>query len=179
MGWSSWVHGRRPGATSGGPVDARGGQDLANEAQAGSAAPPACGRLERVTMHPDEVSRRERMPLPIHEAVLAPTITEALTGRVRVHTRVALVPGELTGEAGHDEVTSERSPLGRPVDSVPAPWQDGDTLVVPMVDDVIVTETRLLLREEVRITRRRVTAAVTIPETVRREMAEITPDDTE
>jgi uncharacterized protein (TIGR02271 family) len=121
----------------------------------------------------------EDLRIPVHEETLEPSVRSEQAGVVRVHTRVALVPGELTGEAGHDEVTSERSPLGRPVDSVPAPWQDGDTLVVPMVDDVIVTETRLLLREEVRITRHRVTAAVTIPETVRREMAEITPDDTE
>jgi len=141
--------------------------------------PPAVVSMERMTMHTDEASQSQRWPIPIHEEVLEPTVTEAVTGCVRIHKRVELVPVELTVDAGHDEVTIERIPIGRPIDHLPTPWQDGDTLVVPVIEEVIVTETRLLLREEVRITRHRVTAPVTIRETVRREIAEIAREDTE
>src|SRR5262245_28894458 len=52
-----------------------------------------------------------------------------------------------------EELTVERVPIGRFVEAAAAPRQDGDTLVMPVYEEVLVVEKRLWLREEVRVTR--------------------------
>ncbi len=46
----------------------------------------------------------------------------------------------------------ERVPVNRIVAESPSQRQEGDTLVLPVVEEVIVVEKRLMLREEIRIT---------------------------
>ena len=79
------------------------------------------------------------------------------TGRVRVtkvtHQREQLIDEELAREG----VEIERIPIGRQVDAMPAVREEGDTIVVPIVEEVLVVERRLLLKEEVRIRRVRTT----------------------
>jgi uncharacterized protein (TIGR02271 family) len=118
-------------------------------------------------------SEAERLTIQRHEEVLEPVVREVERGSMRIHTRVETVPSEITVEAGHDEVVVERVPVDRQVDAAPSPRQEGDTLVIPVVEEVLVVEKRLVVREEVRITRRRVTTAVPIRETVRREVVEV------
>jgi uncharacterized protein (TIGR02271 family) len=48
----------------------------------------------------------------------------------------------------------ERVSIDRVVDQAPPPRQEGDTLVLPVLEEVVVVERRLVLKEEVRITRR-------------------------
>ncbi len=111
--------------------------------------------------------------VPIHEEVLVPTTREIPLGEVVVRKRVEQVPSETTVNVGHDEVLVERVAVNQQIDAAPAPRQEGDTLVVPVVEEVLVTEKRLMLREEVRITRRRRTEQVTVSDTVRREVLDI------
>jgi len=54
-----------------------------------------------------------------------------------------------------DEVAVERVPINQIVDQVPDTRQEGDVLIVPVVEEVLVVQKRLLLKEEVRIQRRR------------------------
>jgi len=54
-----------------------------------------------------------------------------------------------------DEVAVERVPVNRLVDQMPETRQDGDVLIVPVVEEVLTIQKRLLLKEEVRIQRRR------------------------
>jgi uncharacterized protein (TIGR02271 family) len=115
----------------------------------------------------------ERLTIAVHDETLEPRLREVETGRVRVHKRVEEVPDELLVDAGRDEVTIERVPIGQTIESAPEPRQEGDTLVIPVVEEVIVTETRLVLREEVRITRRRVTEQIPVQATLRKERVEI------
>jgi len=56
-----------------------------------------------------------------------------------------------------ERVEVERVPVNRFVDAAPSVRQDGDVTVVPVVEEVLVVEKRLRLKEEVRLTRRRVT----------------------
>ncbi len=111
--------------------------------------------------------------VPIHEEVLVPTTREISLGEVVVRKRVEQVPSEATVDVGHDEVLVERVAVNQQIDTAPAPRQEGDTLVVPVVEEVLVTEKRLMLREEVRITRRRRTEQVTVSDTVRREVLDV------
>ena len=51
----------------------------------------------------------------------------------------------------HQRVEVERVPVGTYVDQVPPVRHDGDVTIIPVVEEVVVTERRLLLKEEVRI----------------------------
>lgn len=122
---------------------------------------------------PEKDAAVERLTIPLHEELLEPHIRSVETGRVRIHKRVETQPVEMTVETSREEVTIERIPVDHTVDVMPEPWQDGDTLVIPVVEEVLVTEVRLVVREEVRITRRRISEQVPVQATVRREIVDI------
>jgi stress response protein YsnF len=56
----------------------------------------------------------------------------------------------------HERVEIERVPIGRPVDAMPPVRQEGDTTIMSVVEETIVVERHLFLKEEVRIRRLRV-----------------------
>ena len=77
------------------------------------------------------------------------------TGRVRVskqtHTREAAIDETLFSEQAEVETV----PIGRQIFEMPSVRHEGETTIVPIVEEVLYTERRLVLKEEVRITRRR------------------------
>ncbi|NPD68542.1 DUF2382 domain-containing protein [Acetobacteraceae bacterium] len=79
------------------------------------------------------------------------------TGRVTVstvtHTRDQLVEELVSNE----RVEIEHLVIDRMVDEMPAVREEGDTIIIPIVEEVVVVERRLMLRKEVRITRVRST----------------------
>jgi len=58
--------------------------------------------------------------------------------------------------AYREEVIVERVTIGQPIDQEIGSRQEGDTLVIPVLEEMLVVEKRLVLREEVRITKRRI-----------------------
>jgi len=54
-----------------------------------------------------------------------------------------------------EDVDVERVVVNRVVDAPVAVRYEGDTMVVPVLEEVLVVEKRLVLKEEIRITRRR------------------------
>jgi uncharacterized protein (TIGR02271 family) len=54
------------------------------------------------------------------------------------------------------EVEVERIAIGREIDTAPEIRNDGDTMIIPIVEERLVVEKRLFLREEVHVHRRRV-----------------------
>lgn len=54
-----------------------------------------------------------------------------------------------------DDYEIERVPIDRIVDVQVESRQEGDTLILPVLEEVIVYQKKMLLKEEVRITRRR------------------------
>jgi len=79
------------------------------------------------------------------------------TARVRVskqtHTREVAVDEALLRESAEIETI----PIGRQIFEMPSIRHEGETIVVPIVEEVLHTERRLILKEEVRITRRKTT----------------------
>lgn len=72
-------------------------------------------------------------------------------GRVRVRKIVREEQHVVDEPLLHEEAVIERVPVNRYVDEAPAIRRDGDELVVPCVEEVLVVEKRLLLREELRV----------------------------
>jgi len=115
----------------------------------------------------------ERLLIPVREEELVPQTFESERGRVVVRKRIETVPIESNVEVSHDEVDVERVAVNREIEAMPTPRQEGDTLIVPVVEEILVTEKRLMLREEIRITRRRVAETVAIRDEVRKERVEV------
>ncbi len=96
--------------------------------------------------------------------IVVPVVTEVAevgkrtveTGRVRVRKTVRSTEKTVNRTVFREEVEVERVPVNRMIDEPVGPRQEGETLIVPLLEEVLVVETRLMLREELRITRRRV-----------------------
>jgi uncharacterized protein (TIGR02271 family) len=71
--------------------------------------------------------------------------------RMRVEERVQVVDEPLT----RDDLEIERVAVERVIDAPVDVRYEGDTMIVPVLEEVLVVEKRLVLKEEVRITRRR------------------------
>jgi uncharacterized protein (TIGR02271 family) len=79
------------------------------------------------------------------------------TGRVRVRLVTREHPETVELPLTKETFEVDRVPIGREIDAAPSPRQEGDTLVIPVVEEVIVTERRLVLKEELRLRRVRTT----------------------
>jgi stress response protein YsnF len=80
------------------------------------------------------------------------------TGRgVRIHKTVAEHPCHIDERLLRDEVEVSHVPVDRivPLDAAPATRYEGETLVVPILEEVLVVERRVRIKEELRITRTR------------------------
>jgi uncharacterized protein (TIGR02271 family) len=96
------------------------------------------------------------------------------TGRVRVNVvtreRQELVDVPLA----HEQVVVERVPIGRPVDARPPIREEGDTFIVPIVEEILVLERRLMLKEEVHLKRVHTTERYQQSVTLRHQEAVVT-----
>ena len=78
-------------------------------------------------------------------------------GRVQVHVHTVTREHAVDEALAHERVEVERVAIGRPVDAIPPDRQEGDTTVISVVEEVVVIQRQLVLREEVRLRRVRVT----------------------
>ena len=97
-----------------------------------------------------------KVPVLQEEAWVEKRIVD--TGRgVRIHKTVAEHPCRIDERLMRDEVEVTHVPVDRivPLDQAPATRYEGDTLVVPVLEEVLVVERRLRIKEELHITRTR------------------------
>jgi uncharacterized protein (TIGR02271 family) len=76
------------------------------------------------------------------------------TGGVRVEIGVREREELVDEPLVRQEVSVERVPINQVVEAPPAVRQEGNTTIVPVLEEVLVVEKRLVLKEEVRITKR-------------------------
>jgi uncharacterized protein (TIGR02271 family) len=79
------------------------------------------------------------------------------TGRVRVRKEVRERIARVEAPVVKDRVRVERVAVGREVDphDPPRTREEDDVLVIPVLEEVLVVERRLMLREELRVIRSR------------------------
>ncbi|MBW3618075.1 MAG: YsnF/AvaK domain-containing protein [Proteobacteria bacterium] len=90
------------------------------------------------------------------------------TGRVLVSTEVTEQLQRVEADLVHETFEVERIPRNEEVSAVPPVRQEDGVLIYPVVEEVLVGEKRLILREEVRVVRRRRTEHVQQDVPVRR-----------
>jgi uncharacterized protein (TIGR02271 family) len=130
--------------------------------------PTADGSASRLAPSLEEATRV--LPVLEERAVIRREVVEA--GRVRITRRVHEHEEQVPVPLQHDEVQVERVPLNHTLPAgAPAPVTryEGDTMIIPVLREVAVVETRLLLVEELRVTKRQITTQHTEPVPLRRE----------
>jgi len=104
---------------------------------------------------PDNITQ-EDLRIPVVEEQLTVGTRVVETGRgVRIHKSVSEQPVIIDERLARDEMQVERVPVDRIValEEPPVTRYEGDTLVVPVFEEVLVVERRLRIKEELRITR--------------------------
>ena len=115
--------------------------------------------------------------LPLAEEALRVGKRQVETGRVRVSVTTDIEEQVVRETLRSERAELERVPVGRELaegEPVPAVRQEPDgTVVVPVLEEVLVVERRLVLREEIRM--RLVSAEETVeqPVAVRRQRASV------
>lgn len=126
-----------------------------------------------------QASRQDRVVLPIVEERLAVDKRTVETGVVRIHKRTIERAEIVTVDACQETVSVERVPIDRIVDGPLEIRQEGDTTIVPVVEEVVVVEKRLRLLEEIRITRTRTIVPQERAVVLRKEEAVVERDEPE
>jgi uncharacterized protein (TIGR02271 family) len=94
------------------------------------------------------------------------------TGKVRVVTHTETVEevarAVLDGEEADFQTIELDQPVGGPVPQVRT--EDG-VIIVPVLEEILVVEKRLILKQEIRITKRRTSEPVEIPVSLRKQRA--------
>ena len=95
--------------------------------------------------------------IPLHQEDVSIARQQLITGRLEVstvtHEHEHLVDELLACES----VEIERVPVGQIVECAPQMRQEGDTLIIPVMEEVLVIERRWRVKEEVRVRRLRTT----------------------
>ncbi len=106
----------------------------------------------------------EEQVLPVLAEKLSVTRRRIETGGVRASVTTRHHEQIIEEDLLHERVEVERVPVGRVVDAIPPVREDGTTTIIPVVEEVLVIERRLILKEEVHI--RRITVREAHVETV-------------
>jgi uncharacterized protein (TIGR02271 family) len=102
---------------------------------------------------PDQKRQPQDLRIPLHVEEISVSRREIKKANVQVAlvtgTREQLIDKELT----HVRVEIERVPIDRTVEVAPPIRQEGDITIIPVVEEFVVVERRLVLKEEVRVRR--------------------------
>ena len=93
------------------------------------------------------------IPIVQERAVVAKH--ERTTGRVRISTEVQTRTEHVETDLVRQDIQILRVPVNRPIDAVPDVRMEGEVMVYPIVEEVVVVTKQLMLKEELRVSRKR------------------------
>jgi uncharacterized protein (TIGR02271 family) len=111
--------------------------------------------------------------IPLVEERVAVSTKEVETGRLRVRISVDEHEEHVPAELVRDEVEIRRVPRNEALSELPGVRTDGDITIIPVVEEQLVVEKRLVLVEEIHVVRKTGTERREVPVTLRRETADI------
>jgi uncharacterized protein (TIGR02271 family) len=91
--------------------------------------------------------------IPLHVEDVSISKRRIVTGRMRISTVTREHEQQMEEPLTREVVEIERRPVGKRVESMPSIRQEGDTIIIPVIEEQLVIERRLILQEEVRVTR--------------------------
>ena len=96
---------------------------------------------------------------------------EVLTGKVRISTKVDTVEEIARASLREERVEITRVPIDRVVETAPGVREENGVTIVPVLEEVLFVEKRLVLVEELHITRQVAVESVEVPVQLRKERA--------
>ena len=103
----------------------------------------------------EQANDKDQVVVPLHAEEVSVAKRRVVTGQVKVGT-ITRESEQLVEELlEHEHVEVERTAIGKQVDKAPPVREEGDTLIIPILEEIVVVERRLLLKEEVRVRRTR------------------------
>ncbi|MCJ2072767.1 YsnF/AvaK domain-containing protein [Methylobacterium sp. J-030] len=121
-----------------------------------------------------EVAVGEEVVLPLVEETARIEKRTVETGRVRVSTRTETVDQVLRESLRSDTVEVTRVPVDRTLSEgevPPAVREEDGVTIIPVLEEILVVEKRLVLKEELHIRRSSADEDVEVPVTLRRQRA--------
>ncbi|MBA1158995.1 YsnF/AvaK domain-containing protein [Microvirga mediterraneensis] len=109
--------------------------------------------------------------IPLVEETATISKRQVVPGRVRVRTITDTVEELAHADVQREDVEVTRVPIGRTVEMAPEVRTEGDVTIVPVLEEVLVVEKRLVLKEELHIRRRVAAETVEVPVTLRKQRA--------
>lgn len=91
------------------------------------------------------------VPLCVEELSIARR--RVVTGRARIVSTTTEREEQVEVPLIREQVEIERRTVGEQVESVPSIRQEGETIVIPVMEEQWFLERRLILKEEIRVTR--------------------------
>jgi uncharacterized protein (TIGR02271 family) len=98
---------------------------------------------------------------------------EILTGKVRIQTVAEAFEEKAEAVLQGERVEVTRIPVDRVVSEAPGVRTEGGVTIVPVLEEVLFVEKRLVLKEELHIRRTATTETVELPVTLRKQRAVI------
>ena len=114
--------------------------------------------------------------IPLYRETLSLGKRQVERGRVRVDVRVEERERTFKQVLERHDVEVEHVPVNRVVESVPETRQEGDVLIIPIVEEEVVLVRRLVLREELHVRRQATRRTEQFTAMLRSERAEVTRD---
>jgi len=121
-------------------------------------------------------SQQEVAAIPLVEERLSVSKRQVEGGRLRVRVTVDEREERVPVTLAHDEVEVERVPKNLPLTELPSVRLEGNTTIIPVVEEVVVVEKRLLLVEEIHVRRKTGTSTSEVAMQLRSEQAAIERD---
>jgi stress response protein YsnF len=109
--------------------------------------------------------------VPLVEETASVQTRQVVTGRVRVQMVTDTVEELAQADVRHETLEVTRVPIDRVVETAPETRTEGDVTIVPVVEEMVVVEKRLVLKEELHLRRRVETETVEVPVTLRKQRA--------
>lgn len=120
---------------------------------------------------PEEVAA-----IPLVEERVSVGKRQVEAGRLRVRISVDEREERVPVELAHDQVEVERIPKNVPLTELPGVRLEGNITIIPVVEERVVVEKRLVLVEEIHVRRQTSRTTQEIPVTLRSESAAIERD---
>jgi uncharacterized protein (TIGR02271 family) len=136
----------------------------------------------------DAAGEDERLNSEAANEVVIPVVAEELTietrrsarAEVRVHTRIETREEVIDTPVAREEVVVERIPVNKIVDggdAVPLMREESGVLIIPVIEEAVICRTERVVREEIRVFKRRTTASTRQTVVLRREVVDIDRED--
>jgi len=111
--------------------------------------------------------------IPVLEERLIPGTQAVDEGELRIHTRVEEREERVRQPVTRDDLELRQVPINRPIDAPVQRRTEGEWLIIPIMEEVLVVTKQLMLKEEIHIRTQQVTEEQEVIETTRHERVDL------